>query len=616
MRTSDNQARKTIEMTETRKTGPVAGAEEITWDLSDLYDSIASPAIERDIEKCRALADKIASRYSDRVAELGPEELASAVAEIEEMYETAGKLSAYAYLNFATAVNSPEAGAFLQKIREVASELGRKVVFFELEWASLPDRQARELLSSSALDRYRHYLEAARRYRPYLLSRKEEELLAELGPVRRSSWNGLFEKVLAHEKFGPDQKTQEEILAELYSPDRERRKAAAAAMTKGLEDNIHVLTHTFNTVLADKMIEDRLRSYPSWISSMNLANELDDQTVDALTGAVSSRFATVARYYELKKRMLGVDELLDYDRYAPLPFMPEKTVSWQQCKEIVLRAYRKFSPLMADTAEHFFTENWIDAAVKPGKTSGAFAHPVTPSVHPYVLVNYTGNLRDVETVAHELGHGVHQVLAASRGYLNSDTPLTLAETASVFGEMLVFQDLMSGIDSPSARLGLAASKVESVFATVFRQIAMNRFEHAIHTWRREKGELSSEQFGELWLDTQRAMFGNSVTLTSDYGVWWSYISHFIHAPGYVYAYAFGELLVLSLYNMYTTAPEERKEEFVRRYIDLLSAGGSDTPYRLLEPFGIDLHDASFWRQGLDMIDRMVDQVEELAVTVL
>jgi oligoendopeptidase F len=387
-------------------------------------------------------------------------------------------------------------------------------------------------------------------------------------------------------------------------------------MTLGLRENLHVLTHTFNTVLADKMIEDRLRNYPSWISSMNLANELDDQTVEALVQAVTSKNQTVARFYRLKKRMLDVDRLLDYDRYAPLPFMPDDIVPWEQCRNTVLDAYKKFSPEMAGHAARFFDNNWIDAGVRQGKTSGAFAHPVVPSIHPYVLVNYTGNLRDVETLAHELGHGVHQILAAEKGYFNSDTPLTLAETASVFGEMLVFQDLVENLDSDRKRLGFVASKVESIFATVFRQVAMNRFEHAIHTFRREQGELSAEKFTELWLDTQQAMFGDSVVLSEDYGIWWSYISHFIHVPGYVYAYAFGELLVLSLYDIYIKMPVENRGEFVSRYMKLLAAGGSDTPYRLLQPFDIDLHDPEFWHQGLNMIDRMVDEVEELADLVM
>ncbi len=603
-------------MTDSEHKGLSTGAEKVEWNLSDLYNSAEDPRIEKDMDICRKQAERIAEKYSDHVAELDAAGLFSAVKEIEDMYETVGRLSAFAYLNFATAVNDPETGAFLQKIREFSSEISRKIVFFELEWAALPEEHANAVLALPEISHYRHYLEAARRYRPHLLSRAEEELLADLSPVRRSSWNSLFEKVLAKEKFGPKQRTMEEVLSDLYSPDRNIRKEAAQEMTGGLEKNLHVLTHTFNTVLADKMIEDRLRKYPSWISSMNLANELDDQTVEALVEAVTSQNSTVARFYHLKKEMLGVDRLFDYDRYAPLPFMPDDTVSWDECRQTVLDAYRKFSPSMAETASLFFDRNWIDAGVKPGKTSGAFAHPVVPSVHPYVLINYTGNLRDVETVAHELGHGVHQVLASDKGYFNSDTPLTLAETASVFGEMLVFQDLLQKLDSDRKRLGLAAAKVESIFATVFRQIAMNRFEHAIHTFRREKGELSQEKFRELWLETQSAMFGDSVVLTDDYGIWWSYISHFIHVPGYVYAYAFGELLVLSLYSMYSETRGDEREKFVKKYLSLLSAGGSDTPYRLLEPFGIDLHDPEFWNQGLKMIDHMVDQVEELAGRVL
>ncbi|MBW1933652.1 MAG: M3 family oligoendopeptidase, partial [Deltaproteobacteria bacterium] len=416
---------------------------------------------------------------------------------------------------------------------------------------------------------------------------------------------------LAAQRFGKEARTQEEVLTDLYSPDREVRKNAAKDLTEGLRSQSIVLTHTFNTVLGDKMIDDRLRDYRDWIRSMNLANELDDDTVDSLITSTTDRYDLVQRYYGLKRRLLGLEELFDYDRYAPLPYLPQRVVDWEKGKEIVLDAFGKFSPKMASVANLFFDKQWIHAPVIPGKTGGAFAHPVVPQVHPYVLVNFTGNLRDVETVAHELGHGVHQILAGKQGYLNSHTPLVLAETASVFCEMLVFKDLMMNLERPEEKLWLAATKIESIFATVFRQVAMNRFENEVHSMRRSKGELSSDEFSNLWLKTQEEMFGNSVTLTDDHGIWWSYISHFIHTPGYVYAYAFGELLVLSLYSMY----EKGKLDFVPCYLELLAAGGSDTPYILLESFGIDLHDPNFWHQGLNVIDDMVKEIEELAMEI-
>ena len=587
------------------------GVSEVLWDLSDLYAGLEDPAIQGHMERCLSAAEGFAARYSGKVKTLDPRGLLQAVRELEDLSSLTARLGAFAYLNFATHVNDPDAGAFLQKIREFSSSVASRVVFFDLEWADIPDERAGELLSDPCLGEYRHRLEYLRRYRPHLLSEPQERLLVEMAPVGRSSWVNLFEKVHAHKRYGDRKRTQEEVLADLYSPARETRKGAADELTAGLKQDLHVLTHVFNTVLADKMIEDRLRRYPSWISSMNLANELDDGTVDALVSAVTRRYSTVARYYRIKRVLLGLDELFDYDRYAPIPFMPERTLDWNSCQGIVQDAFSRFSPDVGRLARDFFERNWLHAPVVPGKTSGAFAHPVVPGVHPYVLVNYTGNIRDVETVAHELGHGVHQLLAASRGYFNSQTPLVLAETASVFGEMLVFSDLVDMLEEPKERLALICSKVESIFATVFRQVAMNRFEDGIHNLRRQRGELSPGDFARLWLETQGAMFQDSVTLREDYGLWWSYIGHFVHTPGYVYAYAFGELLVLSLFAMY----KEGTEGFVTRYLELLSAGGSRSPYELLAPFGIDLKDPGFWDRGLDFIDGMVAEVEGLAASI-
>lgn len=583
------------------------GVKDVVWDLSDLYSGLDDAAIQEDMEKCEKLADLIAESYSGRVRDLDAEALLKAVEQIEELSVILGRLASYAYLNFATNVDNPKAGGFLQQIKEFSSLIGSKVVFFDIEWAQVPDDRAGELLADPVLSHYRHRLKSLRRYRPHLLSEPEERLLVEISPVCGSSWVNLFEKVMTFKRFGKKLRTQEEVLTDLYSPSRDVRAKAADELTVGLKNDIYVTTHIFNTLLADKMLEDRLRRYPTWISSMNLANELDDQTVEALISAVVGRYPTVARYYKLKKDILGLDELFDYDRYAPVPHLPDKRLEWSACREMVLKAFSRFSGRMSDIAERFFDNRWIHAPVIKGKSSGAFAHPTVPGVHPYVLVNYTGNFRDVETVAHELGHGVHQSLAADLGYFNSQTPLVLAETASVFGEMLVFSDLVRMLEDPGERLGLLCSKVESIFATVFRQVAMNRFEEEIHSARRTKGELSPDDFSGLWLKTQRAMFMDSVTLREDYGVWWSYIGHFVHTPGYVYAYAFGELLVLSLYAMY----QKGEDGFVSRYLDLLRAGGSATPYEMLAPFGIDLRDPGFWDQGLGFIDGMVEDVERL-----
>lgn len=587
------------------------GTEEVLWDLGDLYQGIDDSKIHDDMEKCKKSALEFADTYSGKIAELTAAELFTAVSEYECLTIIVGRLSAFAQLNFSTHVNDPEAGAFLQKVNEFFSIVNKDLVFFDIEWANVPDKKADDLLADPILEHYRHYLQAARRYKPHLLSQVEEQLIIEISPVGRSSWINLFEKVLAAQRFGKEARTQEEVLTDLYSPDRKVRKSAAKDLTDGLRSQSIVLTHTFNTVLGDKMIDDRIRDYHTWIKSMNLSNEIDDDTVDSLIKSATDRYDIVQRYYDLKKRILGLEKLFDYDRYAPLPYLPQRIVDWEKSKKIVLDAFRNFSPKMASVASLFFDKHWIHAPVIPGKTGGAFAHPVVPQIHPYVLVNFNGNLRDVETVAHELGHGVHQVLAGKQGYLNSHTPLALAETASVFCEMLVFKDLMKNLEKPEEKLWLAATKIESIFATVFRQIAMNRFENEVHDKRRSKGELSPDEFSNIWVKTQEEMFGNSITLTDDYSIWWSYISHFIHTPGYVYAYAFGELLVLSLYSIY----ENGEPDFVPRYLKLLAAGGSDTPYVLLESFGIDLHDPNFWHQGLNVIDDMVKGIEELAMEI-
>ncbi|MDX1775663.1 MAG: M3 family oligoendopeptidase, partial [Desulfobulbales bacterium] len=433
----------------------------------------------------------------------------------------------------------------------------------------------------------------------------EEKLFLELSPVGRGSWTTLFEKVMGHMKFGEKKRTEEEVLADLYNPDRKVRQQAAADLTAGLKGQLHILTYVFNTLLADKMITDRLRQYPAWVSSMNLGNELHDKTVDTLIRAVTARYDIPQRYYRVKQKMLGLEELLDYDRYAPLPHLPEKKISWSESRSMVLDAFEKFSPRMAEIGGYFFDRKWIHAPVQEGKRGGAFAHPCVPDVHPYVLVNYTGNLRDVSTVAHELGHGVHQYLAAAQGYYNSNSTLVLSETASVFAELLVFNAQLELLDDKEEKRAFVCQKLESIFATVFRQVSMNRFEDKVHNARREQGELKTEEVTEMWLTTQRRMFGDSVGLTEDYGIWWSYIPHFLHTPGYVYSYAFGELLVLALYALY----KKEGASFVPKYLDLLSAGGNETPYKLLKPFAIDPDDPEFWNAGLQIIDDMLKMVE-------
>ncbi|ABK16232.1 M3 family oligoendopeptidase [Syntrophobacter fumaroxidans] len=583
-------------------------AEHVVWNLNDLYSGPDAPAMEQDRQSANDLAVQFAARYRGKVAALSPEEASAAIREYEALQEILQKLDAYAALHFATRTRDPSTGALLQAIREFRSQVHRDTLFFELEWAQIDDEAFAAALRHSALGPYRHYLELSRRYRPHLLTEPEEKILAEKEPVANDSWTTLFDKVLGHLRFGPGERTESEVLSDLYAGDRTVRQQAARELTQGLTEMLPVLTHIFNTILLDKAVTDRLRRYPHWLRARNLANEAEDVMVEALVEAVSSRYDVVRRYYRLKRTLLGYEELFDYDRYAPIPGLPKKAFSWEEAKHLVLSGFEAFSPEFAEIASDFFRHNWIHAPVLPGKRSGAFSHPTVPSCHPYVLVNFTGTSRDVATLAHELGHGVHQVLARKQGLLNADTPLTLAETASVFGEMIVFRHLLERVESRKERAALLCSKLEDSFATVFRQVSMNRFESAVHNQRRSGGELDPERISQFWLDSQKQMFGDSVTLTGDYRIWWSYIPHFIHSPGYVYAYAFGELLVLSLYRQY----RQTGASFVPLFRDLLEAGGKASPNELLSPFGIDLSDPSFWKRGLEVIEGMLDEAEQYA----
>ena len=587
----------------------VTGAEEIAWNLQDLYAGVDDPAIDRDLQEADRLADQIAEQYKGRIAQLSAPELRQMVELFEKLTELAYLPGAFAFLHWSVNTEDAVRGALRQKIEEFTARLQQKVVFVQLEWANVPDEQAETLLNDPALARYRHWLEVARQRKPYLLTEPEERILTEKDVTGRSAWQRYFNEVLGAARFDwqGEEVPLQTVLTQLYHPDRDVRIRAAQSITGGLRKLSRHLTYVFNTLLADKASEDRLRSYPSWITARNLSNEVDDAAVDALVEAVTGRYDIVARYYTLKKRLLGLDELFDYDRYAPLP-AADKSYKWEDATALVHTSYQSFDERMADIVNEFFEKNWIDAPVRPGKMGGAYSAGITPQTHPYIMLNFEGNPRDVMTLAHELGHGIHQYLSREQGMLHSDTPLTTAETASVFGEMLTFQNMLRQEDDPEVRLAMLTAKLEDSFATVFRQVAMNRFEDAIHSARREQGELATEQFNEYWLETQRAMFQGSVTMTEDYGIWWSYVNHFIDYPGYVYAYAFGELLVLALYARFEEAPDG----FADEYVKMLSKGGSDWPHEIVKPLGIDLRDPGFWSQGLDILDDMVSQAEALA----
>lgn len=592
----------------TQTTQERTGAEEVRWDLSDLYNGVDDPQIERDIAQTTARADAFAATYRGRVLSLDAEALYQAIAEYEAIVEAANRLGAFAHLIWTTDAANSRYGALLQRLTEWEAQLQQTLVFFELEWTNAPDDFAAAMLAHPALTHYRHWLEVTRRYQPHRLTEPEEKILAEKSVTGRSAWARFFSELMGNTRypFDGEELTQAGILARLYNPDRTVRQRAAQAFTDVLRQQLPTLTYIFNTLAADKASDDRLRKFPSWISSRNLDNQVSDQVVEALIEAVTARYDIVARYYHLKRRLLGLDRLYDYDRYAPLP-AAEGHYRWEQARDMVLEAYGKFHPQMAEIAGQFFARSWIDAPPYPGKRSGAYSASTVPSVHPYVFMNFTGSARDVMTLAHELGHGVHQYLSREQGMLQQHTPLTTAEMASTFGEMLVFSDFMARESDPAVRLAMLAHKIEDTFATVFRQISMNRFEHAMHTARRTEGELSSERLSQFWLETQQAMFGDSVELTDNYAIWWSYVPHFLQVPGYVYAYAFGELLVLALFARY----RQEGDSFAPRYLQVLRAGGSDWPEAILAPLGVDLTAPDFWQEGLREIESLVAQAEAL-----
>jgi oligoendopeptidase F len=590
--------------------GPAAG---VRWDLSHLYTGPDDPKLEADLDAALAAAEDFAARYRGRVAELDAGELARALDELEASQEAVGRAGSYASLAFAADTATPRNGALLQRVQERGTEIHQRLLFFELEWLAADEASVAKRLDDPALAKRRHFLASLRRYREHVLSEPEERVLAESHTTGSAAFGRLFDEILASLRFeveidGATQElSEEETLALLYDADRAKRRAGAAGLTKGLRANARVLGFIFNTLVHDKALDDRRRGYTTPMSARHLANEARPESVDALLEACVPRYDLVARYYRLKARLLGLDALADYDRYAPLDDAAGER-SFDDARHIVLDAYRDFSPRMADTAARFFSERWIDAELRPGKRGGAFSASTVPSVHPYVLLNYTGNLRDVMTLAHELGHGVHQSLAAKQGLFEQDTPLTTAETASVFGEMLVFRRLMRAERDPKVRLALLCGKLEDAFATVFRQVAMTRFEQALHAARRAEGELALERINGLWMDANRPMFGDSVTLTDDYAWWWLYIPHFVHSPFYCYAYAFGELLVLALLRRY----DEEGEGFVPRYEALLEAGGSDTPEALLAAMDLDIADPAFWSGGLALLEELLEQAEALA----
>ena len=582
---------------------------DVHWNLGDLYDGIPDPQIERTLFESFARAEKFEADYKGKISEadLTAATLGAALREYEAIQQEVAKPMAFASLLFAADTGDAARGAFLQKMREEGTKLTLPLLFFDLELAAVPDDVLSPLLCAPEVAPYKHYIGTVRAARTHLLSETEERLIEELANTGGRAFDRLFDEITSTAVFewNGEELGLAQVIAKLQDGDRETRRTAAAAFTAGLQNHSRTLTYIFNTLIQDKGVQDRLRRYSSPQEARHLANELDEETVSLVVETVVRNYPQVARYYHLKREILGVDTLTHYDRYAPL-FEAEEMISYPQAQEIVLDAFGGFSPEMRRRAAEFFDKNWIDAPATKGKASGAFCSYVTPDTHPYVLTNYLGRMKDVMTLAHELGHGVHASLSRSQSLLNFHGTLPLAELASTFGEMLVFERTTQQA-SLKDKLALYAEKIEGAFATIPRQTAMYRFEQAIHAHRRARGELTTEEFGEYWQREIQLMFGDSVELGEEHRLWWSYISHFIGSPFYVYAYSFGELLVLSLY-------QQSKREgpaFAAKYLDMLEAGGSLTPQELIAKVGVNLNDPNFWQGGFDVLSGLVDEFEAL-----
>jgi oligoendopeptidase F len=596
------------------ESAPASSAVGITWNLNDLYAGLDDPAIEHDLTDAQQRAVAFERSYRDRLRQgIAPSTLAEALGELERMYEQMDKPLIYAHLLHAADTQNPRHGALLQATQERNTNIRQHVLFFELEWMDLPDESAQRFIQAPEVMRYRHYLEKVRLFRSHKLSEPEEKILDLKANTSTRSFQRLFDEVVSGLalRVGRGRQAQkltlDRALAMLHEPDRSTRKGAAKAITQTLKGHARVLTYIFNTLVLDHKINDQLRKFPSPMHSRHLANEIEPAMVDALMTACEQAHDIVQDYYQLKRRLLGLRTLYDYDRYAPL-FKDLPKCEWHDGQQIVLAAYHDFSPEIARVVQEFFEKSWIDAEVRFGKVGGAFSASTVPSAHPYILMNYTDKMRDVMTLAHELGHGVHQYLSRRVGYLQADTPLTMAETASTFGEILTFRTLLGDAQDPKVKLALLCGKLEDSFATIFRQIVLTRFEQRLHEARRSQGELPPERIGDLWVEANQLMFNGSVKLTDDYRWWWLYISHFIHYPFYCYAYAFGELLVLALYQKYL----REGEAFVPQYIQVLSAGGSDSPQKLLAPLGVNTSDPAFWNTGFEFLRSMVREAEQLA----
>ncbi|SHM44501.1 M3 family oligoendopeptidase [Roseibium suaedae] len=582
------------------------------WDLTDLYPAMDSPQVTSDLKEGLERARTFETSYKGRLADMAAENVSALVTAIrayEALEDLLGKVISFAGLVYAGNTTDPKAQKFYGDVQEQITAISSHLLFFTLELNRISDEVMDAALQDTGLSYYTPWIADLRKEKPFQLEDRVEQLFHEKSVTGRGAWNRLFDETMASLTFEVEGQELpiEPTLNFLQDADPAKREAAAKALTKTFSENLRTFTLITNTLAKDKEISDRWRKFTDIADSRHLANRVEREVVDAMVSAVREAYPRLShRYYAMKAKWLGVDQLNSWDRNAPLPKTDNRVISWEEARKTVLDAYGRFSPDMAEIAGRFFERNWIDAPARAGKAPGAFAHPTVPSAHPYVLVNYQGKTRDVMTLAHELGHGVHQVLAGHNGPLMAPTPLTLAETASVFGEMLTFQSLLEQASTPEARKIMLASKAEDMINTVVRQIAFYTFERKLHTERRN-GELTSDRIGELWLEVQSESLGPAIKINPGYETFWTYIPHFIHSPFYVYAYAFGDCLVNSLYAVY----QDAETGFQEKYFDLLKAGGTKHHSELLAPFGLDASDPAFWKKGLSVIEGIIDELEAM-----
>ncbi len=570
----------------------------MTWDLTPLFSSLTEA--EEFLKQAKYKAIDFEKNYKNRLYTLSPDEFIGVIKEYEEIYENIGRSLTYVFLNFATDTSK---GNFLAKFQEIANEAEEHLIWFELEFIYLPIDKQQKFIDNAGV--YKYYLIHLQEEAPYKLSEKEEKILMKKDLTSSSAFSRLFDEHISKLKFFYKDKylSEEEVLSKLYSPDRNERKKAQVSLTLGLKPHQDLFAYIYNQIKKDWKIDYLdIRGYDNVEEPRHLSNRVTKKSVDALVNTVNENTHLVEEYYNIKKEILGYDKLFDYDRYAPIKFGESKEIPFEEAKEIVLNSFKNFSQTFYEIAKKAFDEKWIDVYPKEGKRGGAFSHSATPKAHPYVLLNYTNQRRDIFTLAHELGHAIHQYLAREVGYLNQDTPLTTAETASIFAEMLLFEEIKNSLNEKEL-LEIYAAKLEDIFATLFRQIVFTNFERRVHN----ENELKPTEYNKIWMEENQKMFGDSVILTQNYEIWWSYIPHFIHSPFYCYSYSYAQLLVLTLYKLYKNG----FENFTDKYINFLRQGGSIPPKKQLEIFGLDIEDENFWKTGIEMVEDMLNEFKIL-----